>query len=418
MSDQIEQYLAIAEVMDNTDPLAGYREKFDLPNGIVYLDGNSLGALPSSVPGRLFEAVETEWGDGLVSSWNQADWVNLPSKIGDQIAPLIGAEENSVVVTDSTSINAFKVLSAALLINNNKRKIVSEKGNFPTDLYMGQALAAFLGTGHEMVLAESDEELRAAIDEETAVVFLTQVDYRTGRKLDMQTITSLAHEKGALVIWDLAHSAGAFPVDLSGAEADFAIGCGYKYLNGGPGAPAFLYVRPDLQMQSLQPLSGWFAHEKPFDFDPKFRPAQSIKRYLTGTPPVLSMIALEQALKVWETVDLNLIYAKSVGLSQLFVQVVSDLGSGTGLTLVSPEKAVNRGSQVSYRSYGDAYAIMQALIAKGVVGDFRAPDILRFGFAPLYNTHHDVVVAAKNLVEIVSEGTWDTDEFRTRKAVT
>ena len=411
-------YYEIAEIMDGNDPLAKLRQKFDVPSDVIYLDGNSLGAMPSTVPGRIYKTAEKEWGDDLVTSWNKADWVNLPQKVGERIAPIIGAEAETVVVTDSTSVNAFKVLASSLLLNKDRRKIVSEKGNFPTDLYMVQALIAFLGMDHELVTVESDAELMNAIDDQTAVVFVTQVDYRTGRRLDMKAVTAHAHRNGALTIWDLAHSAGAFPVDLKDCNVDFAIGCGYKYLNGGPGAPAFIYVRPELQTKAIQPLSGWFAHETPFAFDPEFRPAESIKRYLTGTPPVLSMVALDEALKVWDDVDLNLIQAKSVGLSQLFIRVVQDLCEDDDLKLASPPSPMERGSQVTFSFKQDGYAVIQALIALGIIGDFRAPNMLRFGFAPLYNTYKDVVTAAEKLVEIVHDRSWDKSEFTTRKAVT
>ncbi|MBL4726996.1 MAG: aminotransferase class V-fold PLP-dependent enzyme, partial [Rhizobiaceae bacterium] len=279
-----------------------------------------------------------------------------------------------------------------------------------------QATTAFLGTGHELVTVNDDDALMEAIDEETAVVLLTQVDYKTGRMLDMAKITAHAHEKGALIIWDLCHSAGAFPVELDACDADFAIGCGYKYLNGGPGAPAFIYVKKELQNEAIQPLSGWFAHESPFDFDPEFKPATSIKRYLTGTPPVLSLTALNEALKIWKDVDMRLIRQKSVGLSQLFIKSVEE--TCEGLTLASPRDPQQRGSQVSFTFDGDGYALMQALIAEGVVGDFRQPDILRFGFAPLYIRYGDVVRAAEILADILKTERWKDEKFSVRSEVT
>lgn len=416
MTEPAIAFQQIAEVLDKSDPLAAYRERFAISPECIYLDGNSLGALQPAIGKRLAETVVREWGTDLIQSWNKADWVNLPEAVGEQIAPIIGAAKGCVVATDSTSVNVFKALAAALLLRSDRKKIISERGNFPTDLYMTQAMTNFLGMGHELVMVESDQELVDAIDDETAVVLLTQTDYKTGRMLDMAEITNLAHEKGALIIWDLCHSAGAFPVALDACDVDFAIGCGYKYLNGGPGAPAFIYVKKELQEAVVQPLSGWFAHEAPFQFDPDFEPATSIKRYLTGTPPVLSMIALNEALKIWEDVDMRYIRQKSVGLSQLFIQTIEE--KCQELTLVSPRDPMKRGSQVSFTFSGDGYALIQALISEGVIGDFRQPDILRFGFAPLYNSYKDAVRAAEILADIVESGRWKDEKFSARSTVT
>ena len=406
----------IAEALDKGDLLTHLREQFAIPPELIYLDGNSLGAMQPTVGKKVAETLVVEWGSGLIKSWNTAGWVDLPEAVGEQIAPIIGAKPGTVIATDSTSVNVFKTLAAALIMRSDRRKIVSEKGNFPTDLYMTQATTAFLGTGHELVTVNNDDALMKAIDEETAVVLLTQVDYRTGRMLDMAKITAHAHEKGALIIWDLCHSAGAFPVALDACDADFAVGCGYKYLNGGPGAPAFIYVKKELQNEAIQPLSGWFAHEAPFDFDPKFRPAMSIKRYLTGTPPVLSLTALHEALKIWKDVDMRLVRQKSVGLSQLFIQAIEE--TCEGLTLASPRDPQQRGSQVSFTFDGDGYALMQALIAEGVIGDFRQPNILRFGFAPLYIRYGDVVRAAEILADILKTERWKDEKFSVRSEVT
>lgn len=406
----------IAEALDKGDLLTSYRRQFSISPDMIYLDGNSLGPMQPAVGKKVAQTLVVEWGADLIKSWNKAGWVDLPETVGEQIAPIIGAKPGTVIATDSTSVNVFKTLAAALLMRSDRRKIISEKGNFPTDLYMTQATTAFLGTGHELVTVDNDEALMEAIDDETAAVLLTQVDYKTGRMLDMAKITAHAHDKGALIIWDLCHSAGAFPVALDACDVDFAIGCGYKYLNGGPGAPAFIYVKKELQDKAIQPLSGWFAHEAPFEFDPKFKPAMSIKRYLTGTPPVLSLVALHEALKIWKDVDMRLIRQKSVGLSQLFIQAVEE--TCEGLTLVSPRDPQQRGSQVSFTFDGDGYALMQALIEEGVIGDFRQPNVLRFGFAPLYIRYKDVVRAAEILADILKTERWKDEKFSVRNEVT
>jgi len=406
-----------ALAMDHEDGLAPLRGRFVLRDGLIYLDGNSLGPVQRHVEARVAACVSEEWGRDLIASWNTAGWYTLPRRIGRQIAPLIGAGPDDVAVTDSTSVNLFKVLAAALALRPQRTVVVSERSNFPTDLYMVEGLARFAGRGHELRLVDSPGELPAAIDGDAAVVLLTEVNYRTGYLHDMPALTRLAHEAGALAIWDLAHSAGALPVDLAGADVDFAIGCGYKYLNGGPGAPAFLYVAPRLQADAAQPLSGWFGHADPFAMAPAFQAADGIQRFLTGTPPVLSMVALEAALAIWDGVRMDDIREKSVRLCEGFIALVEERCAGFDLRLASPRHSDRRGSQVCF-AHDDAFPIMQALIARGVVGDFRAPDILRFGFAPLYVRHVDVVDAVAHLEDVLRSGEWQHERFMAKGAVT
>ena len=403
-----------AAAMDGADPLAPLRERFALPPGI-YLDGNSLGPLTHAARERVRLCVETQWGEGLIASWNKADWVNLPRTVGAKIARIVGAEPDAVRVADSTSVNLFKVLAAALALRPDRHRIVSQRGNFPTDLYMAEGLTTLMGKRHEIVLVDGADEIEAAVTDDTAVVMLTHVDYRSGRMLDMDAVTRAAHEGGALTVWDLAHSAGAVPVDLAGSRADFAVGCGYKYLNGGPGAPAFLYVAPEHQAEARNPLSGWFAHAAPFAFEPGFRPADGADRFLAGTPPVLSMVALDAALDVWSGVEVDAVREKSVRLTDLFIRLVEDLCPA--MTLASPREAGLRGSQASFR-HENAFAIVQCLIERGVTGDFRTPDVARFGFAPLYTRFVDVWDAGSRMGEIVGTRAWDEPRFHTRGAVT
>ena len=406
-----------AEQADFTDPLRSYRDRFDLPDGVLYLDGNSLGALPKTVRQRVAKTISEEWGEQLIRSWNTADWVHLPQRVGRKIANLIGAGDGSVVTADSTSINLFKVLSAALDLNSGRSKIISERDNFPTDLYIAQGVAKQIGKGHRLVLSDAPSDIPDMLDEDAAVLMLTHVNYRNGYRHDMPALTKMAHDKGILVIWDLCHTAGAMPVDLTGAGADFAIGCGYKYLNGGPGAPAFLYVNPRHMGGFRQPLSGWFGHRAPFDFDPSYAPSSNIEQYLCGTPPVLAMVAMDEAMSLWDDVDMTAVRAKSVTLCDLFIQEVDSFADEFGLKLVTPRDADRRGSQVSY-SCDNGYAIMQALIARGVVGDFRAPDIIRFGMTPLYLKFAEVKQAAAILRDILETRAWDAPEFQVRGAVT
>ena len=402
--------------LDSADPLRDFRGKFDLPQGVIYLDGNSLGAMPHSAKSRVEQVITEEWGEGLIRSWNTAGWMDLPKRVGAGIAEIVGAASDSVISADSTSVNLFKVLSAALAMQPGRRVILSEPDNFPTDLYMAQGLIAQLGGKHELKLVAA-KEIPAAIDADTAVVMLTHVNYRTGAMHDMKSLSSLAHERGALALWDLAHSAGAVPVHLDADGADFAVGCGYKFLNGGPGAPAFLYVAKRHQEKFAQPLSGWLGHAAPFEFESGYRPAPGIGRYLCGTPTVLGMSALEEGVNLMRSASMTLLRAKSIALGDLFIRLVEERCSGHGLGLASPRDGAKRGSQASF-THHDGFPIMQALIARGVIGDFRAPDILRFGFTPLYTSHVDVWDAVEILRGILTTGIWDRPEFRKRGAVT
>ena len=404
------------EDLDGRDPLARFRERFVLPEDVIYLDGNSLGPLLKSVPERIRQVVEREWGHGLIRSWNAARWIDLPQRVGDKIAPLIGAEPGEVVAADSTSVNLFKLLSAALTLQSGRSVILSERDNFPTDLYVAQGVRDQLGGRHELKLVDAGS-IHDALDEQVAVLMLTHVDFRNGLRHDMAAITAAAHAKGALVLWDLSHSVGAMPLALGAASVDLAIGCGYKYLNGGPGAPAFLYVRRDLQSRIRPPLSGWMGHREPFAFVPDYAPAEGILRNLCGTPPVLAMAALDAALDLWAEVDLAALRAKSVALVDLMITLVEEQGSTLGLTLATTRDAEQRGSQVSF-AHPEGYAVMQALIARGVIGDYRAPDLIRFGLTPLYLRYVDVFDAMTILTDILRHRQWDRPEFKKRAKVT
>ncbi|MDB5542107.1 MAG: Kynureninase KynU, partial [Devosia sp.] len=378
-----------------------------------YLDGNSLGALPRAVKGRVAEVVSMQWGQGLIRSWNTHDWIDLPARVGERIARLIGAAPGTVMVADSTSINLFKVLVAALRLRPGRKVILSEKRNFPTDSYIAAGVAELLGEGHELRLVEADE-IGGALTGEVAVLMLTEVDYRSGARLDMAALTAAAHAAGALTIWDLAHSAGAFPVDLGAAAADFAVGCGYKYLNGGPGAPAFVYAAPGHLGRLRQPLTGWLGHAAPFSFAERYEPAEGIGAMRVGTPPILSLAALDAALDVFEGVDLAALKARADALFEHFVREVRRLAPE--LELATPTDPARRGTQVSLR-HPEAYAVMQALIARGVIGDFREPDILRFGLTPLYLDFDDVGRAAAILGEVMRTQVWDRPEHKVRSKV-
>ncbi len=390
------------------------RKLFHLPEGMIYLDGNSLGPLPIAAVDRARRTVENEWGEHLIGGWNEAGWMALPTRLGDRIGRLIGAPPTTTVAGDTLSIKVYQALDAALQLNPDRRVVLSDTGNFPTDLYMAEGLLRSLGKGHQLKLAEP-EKVAEAITSDVAVVMITEVDYRTGRKHDMAEITRIAHQAGAIIIWDLAHSAGAFPVDLAGCRADFAVGCTYKYLNGGPGAPAFIHVRED-HIEKVKPaLSGWLGHERPFAFDLDYRPGLGIERMRVGTPPVVQMVMLDAALDAWDGVDLADLRQRSIALSERFIAEVE-----TGceeLVLASPRDAAHRGSQVSFR-FDEGYAVMQAMIARRIIGDFRAPDIMRFGFCPLYNSESEVIGAAAAMCDIVNNRLWDREEFKIRKAVT
>ena len=387
---------------------------FHLPEGVIYLDGNSLGPLPRAAAARIARSVTDEWGEMLITGWNKAGWMDQPRALGDRVARLIGAAPGSVVVGETLSIRIYQLLAAALEMRPERRVILSDSGNFPTDLYMAEGLIGLTGNRHELRVV-NPEDVAGALSDEVAVLMLTEVDYRTGRRHDMAALTAAAHDVGALTIWDLAHSAGALPVDLAGCGADFAAGCTYKYLNAGPGAPAFVHVAPR-HAEAVRPaLSGWLGHKAPFAFDLRYRSGDGIDRMRVGTPPVLQMAALDAAMAIWDGVDMTALRARSVELTELFIAEVE--ARCPDLALASPRNAAARGSQVSFR-FPEGYAVMQALIARGVIGDFRAPDIIRFGFAPLYNTPDDVRRAAAILGEIMQIGAWDRAEHKVRAAVT
>lgn len=401
-----------ARGLDAADPLAEYRDRFDLPEGVIYLDGNSLGALPKATPARLEQVLRGEWGEGLIRSWNIADWITLPQRVGAKIAPLVGAQPHEVIVADSVSVNLFKLISAALKMRPGRKVILSEPGNFPTDLYMIQGLE---GQGLAERRLADREAIADALDEDVALLLLTHVHYKSGAMFDMAALTRAAHEVGALVLWDLSHTGGAMPVNLNGCEADFAVGCGYKYLNGGPGAPAYAFVAERHHDALEQPLSGWMGHAAPFDFSDDYAPAPGVDRLLCGTPSILAMAALEVGVELIAEIGVERLYAKSQALSGFFRECLAD--AGVDLPLVSPTDPAQRGSQLSFR-HREAYALCQALISRGIIGDFRAPDILRLGFAPAYLRFEDMARTAQELAEILATGAWDRPEFSERAAVT
>ena len=414
--------------LDRADALAPLRAEFALPDDVIYLDGNSLGALPVATAARVQQLVQQEWGAGLIRSWNSAGWIDLAQRIANKIAPLVGAGADELVVGDATSVNLYKVLSTAIALQQaaspQRRVIVSERSNFPTDLYIAETLAQ--AHGLSLVLIDADA-LPAHLDDRLAVLMLTHVNYRTGRMFDMARVTRDAHAAGALVVWDLCHSAGAVPVDLHRADADFAVGCGYKYLNGGPGAPALVWAHPrhTAQMdraQLRQPLSGWFGHAAPFEFTPGYRPAPGIQRFVCGTPALLSLAALECGVDVFGRAaafgGMAALRAKSIALTELFITLVEARCAGHDLVLVTPRDAAQRGSQASFAHANGGYPIMQALIASGVIGDFRAPDLLRFGFTPLYTRFVDVWDAVEHFRAVLAGGEWREARFNQRAAVT
>ncbi|MFJ7146123.1 kynureninase [Pseudomonas protegens] len=407
--------------LDEQDPLAPLRQQFALPEGVIYLDGNSLGARPVASLERARQVIEQEWGDGLIRSWNSAGWRDLPQRLGDRLAPLIGAGGGEVVITDTTSINLFKVLSAALQVQAERaperRVIVSESSNFPTDLYIAEGLTRMLQQGYSLRLVDSPEQLPAAIDQDTAVVMLTHVNYKTGYMHDMQAVTGLIHEAGALSLWDLAHSAGAVPVELNRSGADYAIGCTYKYLNGGPGSQAFAWVAPALCDLVTQPLSGWFGHARQFDMATQYEPSSGIARYLCGTQPITSLAMVECGLEIFEQTDMQSLRRKSLALTDLFIELVEQRCAGHDLKLVTPRDHAKRGSHVSFE-HPQGYAVIQALIARGVIGDYREPRIMRFGFTPLYTRFSEVWEAVQILGEILDEKTWAQAQFQVRHSVT
>ena len=411
--------------LDRADPLAGLRDQFTLLDGLIYLDGNSLGPLPAATPARVQEAMSIEWGRDLIGSWNIHDWMQLPGKIGNKIARLVGAGENELIVADSTSVNLFKVLTAAAQIVRRvapgRTEIVSERLNFPTDLYIAESVATAHGLTLRLVDIDPATGVDAVLDETTAIVLFTHVDYRTGRMHDMSEVTRKAHASGALMVWDLAHSAGAVPVDLGAADADFAIGCGYKYLNGGPGAPAYVWVNPR-HVDEPQPLRGWLGHAAPFEFTPEYRPAAGILGYQCGTPPILSMVALECGVDTVLAAEvhggLTALRAKSLALTSMLMDLLRPVCTEHGLRVVTPPEPSVRGSQVSFSAPEGAYNMVQALIARGVVGDFRAPDIARFGCMPLYTRFVDIWDAVGHIRAVLDSAEWREPRFAARSAVT
>ncbi len=404
---------AECEALDAADPLAFARERFDLPPGVTYLDGNSLGVLPRATAARLADTAEREWGRGLIGSWNTAGWFDAPARVGARIAPLVGADPEGVIVADTTSANVFKLASAALRLRPERRVILADAGEFPTDLYMLQGLAELVGAE---LRARPIAELGAELDRgEAALLVLSHVSYTRGDLRDMRAWTARAHAAGALTLWDLSHSAGAVAVALEASGADFAVGCGYKFLNGGPGAPAFLYVAPRWRERAASPLAGWMGHAEPFAFAGDYAPAAGMRRWLCGTPPVLGMAALEEGVRTFDGVDMEAVSAKSRVLSELFLARVEAGAPGT--FRIDPPPAEARGSHVVL-GHPDAYPLVQALIEAGVVGDFRRPDWLRFGFTPLYLSHVEVWDAAETVVRVLAEGRWREPRFAVRAAVT
>ncbi len=393
---------------------AATKAMFDLPEGVIYLDGNSLGPLPSAAKDRVANMMTEEWGKMLITGWNKAGWMQKSTAVGNRIARLIGAEEDHVIMGDTLSIKVYQAVASALEMNPSRKVVLSDNGNFPSDLYIVQGLLKSLGAEYELRVVDP-EAVAENITDDVAVLMLTEVDYRTGRKHDMKTLTAKAHEAGALTVWDLAHSAGALPVDLAGCKADFAVGCTYKYLNSGPGGPAFIYVAPRHAEVARPALSGWLGHEAPFAFDLDYRPGRGIERMRVGTPPVIQLTSLEAAMDIWDQVDMQDLRAKSIELCDLFIAEVE--AACPELKLASPRDGDQRGSQVSFR-FREGYAAMQALIERGVIGDFRAPDIMRFGLTPLYIDADDVRAAVAIVKDVMTNDLWDNDAYKQRAAVT
>ncbi len=409
------------EALDRTDELAKLRDRFSLPENKIYLDGNSLGALPKETPAAIEKIIRQEWGCDLIGSWNSANWVNHPRTVGASLARLLGAEPDEVIIADSTSVNIFKLLAGVLALphianNRGRNVIVSELGNFPTDLYIAQGMIAMLGDRYKMKLVAHDE-IAQTLDEKTAVALITQVDYCTGYLHDMRAINRAASKSGAHVVWDLSHSAGALPLHLDADGAEFAVGCGYKYLNGGPGAPAYLFVRRDWQIRLSTPLSGWFGHKTPFLFAPEFTPADNISRFLCGTPSVLATIALRCGIESFDNVELDSVRKKSLALTDLFWGLMDEHCGSFGFICIAPREHARRGSQLSF-AHDNAYEIMQAIIDRGVVGDFRQPNLIRFGFTPLYTRFVDCWDAVMVIRDVMTSGAWEAAQFKRRNAVT
>jgi kynureninase len=408
--------LSHARAMDSQDPLRDFRARFVLPPDVVYLDGNSLGALPRETIGRITRLVEQEWGRGLIRSWNTHDWINSPVTLGTKISRLVGARSDEVVVTDTTSVNLFRLVLTALEMQSGKSEVLSESGNFPTDLYVCDGATRIFDRGGSLKVISRDQ-VPEAVNESTALVVLTHIHYRTGEKFDMADLTQKIHARGALVLWDLSHSAGAVGVDLDGVQADFAVGCGYKYLNGGPGAPAFLYVARRHHARALNAISGWHGHACPFDFTDQYVPAPGIRRFLAGTPSIIANSALEVGVDLLLEAGIDRIVEKSRQLGDFFISLVEASCAGHGLILVSPRCAQLRGSHVSFE-HAHGYEIMQALISDSVIGDYRAPDVMRFGFTPLYTRFEDIWIAAQKLRDVLEDRRWLEPRYAIRAAVT
>jgi kynureninase len=403
-------------MLDEADPLKDYRQHFVLPADTIYLDGNSLGPMPHGVQAAVALHMDIAWGKDLITSWNKHKWFEMPQSIGDKISRLIGGGAGNTIVADTISVNMFKALTSALALRRERKVILSDSGNFPSDLYVAQGLNSFLADGHSLKVV-APEEIIANFNEDVAVVMLTEVDYRTCRRHDMKVLTKRAHDFGCLIIWDLAHSAGCVPVDLLGADADFAVGCTYKYLNGGPGAQAFIWVHPRHQKTAEPALVGWWGHADPFAFDLEWKPADGLVRQQCGTQAVLSLVALDAAMNLWAEVDLFAVQKKAHALCRMFAEHVEERCGKFGLHMVGPRDFSERGSHVSFEC-PEGYAVMQAMIAHNVIGDFRAPNLIRFGFAPLYNTYAEMFDAAETLAKIMAEQLWDIPIFKTRKSVT
>lgn len=411
---------AACAAMDAADPLASFRDRFVLPEGVIYLDGNSLGALPAATPAHMQRVITEEWGQGLIRSWNDAGWFTKPQTLGDRIAPLIGAEAGEVVIGDSTSSSIFQTAVAGIRLRPGRRVIVSERGSFPTDLYVLESVQEMLGGGEPLerrLIHDDGPTLDDVLDDDVAIVILTHVDYRTGRLYDMAEVTQKVHAVGGIMIWDLCHSAGALPVDLNGVGADLAVGCTYKYINGGPGSPSFIWVAKRHQERARPAVTGWHGHARPFDFEVEYAPTEGIGRFRVGTPPLLSYAALEASLEIWADVDMSLLREKSLALTDLFISLIDERLAPWGVEVVTPREHERRGSQVAVRG-ADGYAVMQAIIARGVIGDFRAPDLMRFGFAPLYVTFVDVWDAIEIIEDVLSSEVWREPQYSRRSAVT
>ncbi|RAX49113.1 kynureninase [Arthrobacter sp. AQ5-05] len=428
MSTPIQTDRASLQAADATDPLASFKDRFFLPEGLIYLDGNSLGPLPLGAAERAAEVINNEWAHGLIRSWNTAGWFEMPSRLGDKLARIIGGNDGETVVTDTTSLNLFKALASAVRIQQQdapeRRVILTERDNFPTDIYIAEGISDFLNSvnaetsGHyEVRLIDENLTLEQALDDSVAVLALSHVNYRTGAMWDMDAVTAAAHAAGALVIWDLAHAAGAVPVDLNGADADYAVGCTYKYLNGGPGSPAFIWVNGRHQGRFWQPLTGWWSHAAPFEMADSYTAANDVRRFLCGTQPITSMAMVECGLDVALEADIELVRAKSLALADLFIALVRERCGGFGLELVTSEIHAERGSHVSFR-HPEGYAIIQALTDRGVIGDYREPEVLRFGLTPLYLSYTDIWDAVEILRDVLETRSWDVSAYRTRHAVT